>query len=506
MLIKNKITKGVTILSACFLIVSCQKLKEFGDTNVNPNGSTTVNTGALLTNVEANLGGNNSGTAPGLYAQYFTEATYPGTGLYSTPNFSNAGLYSGILNDCQKIINFSSDPATAGVASANGNTVNQIAVAKILKSYIFWTMTDRWGDIPYTEALQGANALSPKYDPQLAIYQGIIADLTLAINSFSDDGGILKGDVIFPPPASDPTPKIPNAHWKRVANSIRMLMALRLSERFPGATEYAAVEFAKAYNSTAGYINTNADNFVITYPGANIKNPYYGFNGLDNGVSNTFTNILTGTGDTRVNAFTTDPAGIPYGLSSAASPNNARIMSATFRAENAPLFFITAAQCLLAKAEAIELGWLTGLTTADAKVAYEAGITASFAQWGVTMPAGFLSSATVDYNLGSGVATIGSAVTVGGSSATTSTKLQRIYLQEFIAFYPDGTQGWSNWRRTDFPVLKPTVNAKNTSKQIVRRYQYAPYEYSLNSAQLAKQIAAMGTGGDSQDTHVWWDK
>ena len=82
--------------------------------------------------------------------------------------------------------------------------------------------------------------------------------------------------------------------------------------------------------------------------------------------------------------------------------------------------------------------------------------------------------------------------------------MQRIQLQQFIAFYPDGIQGWSNWRRTEFPILKPTINANNTSKQIIRRYQYAPDEYSLNSAQLAKQIAAMG--GDSQDTHVWWDK
>jgi hypothetical protein len=54
------------------------------------------------------------------------------------------------------------------------------------------------------------------------------------------------------------------------------------------------------------------------------------------------------------------------------------------------------------------------------------------------------------------------------------------------------------------PDLKPTINASNSSKQIVRRYTYAPDEYSYNSAQLAAQISKMG--GNGQDKHVWWDK
>jgi len=271
----------------------------------------------------------------------------------------------------------------------------------------------------------------------------MIADLTAAVTGLNTNGGTIKGDVIF----NGAIPK-----WQKLANSLRMLMAIRLSERYPASTDYAAVEFAKAFNQGGGnnYIATNADNFYVVYPGGNIKNPYFGYNGLDNACSSTFTNILTGLSDTRVNVFTTDPAGVIYGLSSAASTNNARIMNATYRLENAPLFFVTASQVLLAQAEAIELGWLGSLTTADAKVKYEAGITASFSQWGLTIPGGYLNSGTVDYNSGSGVASIGSAVTVAGSSATTSTKLQRIYLQEFIAFYPDGTQGWCNWRRTDF--------------------------------------------------------
>jgi len=51
-------------------------------------------------------------------------------------------MYQGPLVNLQTAIN-------------NSNDANEQAVAKILKSYFHWHMTDRWGDVPYSEALQG---------------------------------------------------------------------------------------------------------------------------------------------------------------------------------------------------------------------------------------------------------------------------------------------------------------------------------------------------------------
>jgi len=498
MYIKNKLRNYLGILSVGILMVSCNKLEDFGDLNVTPNGATTVNTGALLTNVLANLGGTTSSLVPGLYCQYYAESTYPGTSLYADPNFSSAALYSGILYDCQKIINYNSDPATAAIAAANGNNNNQIQIARILKVYLFSNLTDKYGDIPYSQALGGVTVLSPKYDDQESIYKSFLSELTDASTLLDLAGAPQKGDIAF---SAD------IAKWKKLANSLRMLYSLRLSERYPGAAEYAAVEFNKAVTAAGGYISSNADNLQLTYPGGNLRNPYFALGQtLDNAVSSTFTNILTGLSDTRVNVFTTSSTGCPYGLASAANPNPSRIFVATLRAENAAFYFVTASQVLLALAEGMERGWVAGATTANAQIAYNAGITASFAQWGLAVPAGYLTSGTVDYSTGSGVASIGNAITVPGSSAATPTKLDRIALQQFIAYYPEGIQGWNNWRRTDMPKLKPTINATNSSKQIIRRYTYAPYEYNLNGAQLAIQIAKMGAAGNSQDTHVWWDK
>lgn len=495
MYIKNKIVNSLGILAFGVLLGSCNKIQDFGDTNVNPNGSTTVNTGALLTNVLANMGAITSSLNPGLYTQYYAESTYPGTSLYADPNFSSAATYSGNLMDCQVDINYNSNPATAGIAAANGDNNNQIQIAKILKAYHFSYLTDRYGDIPYSQALGGVTVLQPKYDDQESIYKSMIADLTSASSSLTIGAFAIKGDIAY-------NGNI--AKWKKLANSLRILFSLRLSERFPGATEYSAVEFNKAVTDPAGYITTNADNLALTYPGGNIKNPYFALGQtLDNAVSSTFTSILNGLGDTRVSVLSASSTGVAYGLSSAAPANAARIFNASFRTEASTLYFVTASHVLLAVAEGMERGWVVGKTTDDAKIAYEQGITASFAQWGLSVPAGYLTGGA-DYNTGAGVAVIGSPITVAGSSAATASKLERIWLQQYIAYYPDGTQSWNNWRRTEFPSLKPTINATNSSKKIVRRYTYAADEYSNNGAQLATQLTKMG--GNSQDSHVWWDK
>ena len=88
--------------------------------------------------------------------------------------------------------------------------------------------------------------------------------------------------------------------------------------------------------------------------------------------------------------------------------------------------------------------------------------------------------------------------------AGTAGDRQKIQLQQYIAFYPDGLQGWANCRRTGVPALTPTPYATNSSKQIPRRYTYGANEYSVNVASVTE--AASRIGGDSPDVRIWWDK
>ncbi len=56
------------------------------------------------------------------------------------------------------------------------NTYN---AARIWKAYAFMILTDTYGDIPYFEAGQGytTEIITPKYDPQQAIYKDILKEL-----------------------------------------------------------------------------------------------------------------------------------------------------------------------------------------------------------------------------------------------------------------------------------------------------------------------------------------
>lgn len=502
---------NITILKFAFAAVvlsainSCSKLEDFGTTNVNPNGASEPLTGALLTNAEATIGGYAAQLQPGLYCQYFAEPTYPGTSLYTLPQLNSSGNYSGPLMDLQLIINRNSDPATANLSSVivAGSNTNQIATAMVLKAYIYWTLTDRWGDLPYSEALKGPAALTPKYDSQQDIYLGLLNDLKTANSTFDESTPIVKNDIIF----SGNITK-----WRKMSNSLRMLIAVRMSRKYPELGGVAANEFALAYNDTYGHIEANADNFTLAYPGANFRNPWFTQGGsADNGVAKTFTDVLNGLNDTRINQLTTVPAnGVPYGLTAAypQTPAFAQILAANQRQDNSSIVIIGASHVWLAVAEAIELGWIIGVS----EEAYNNGVKASFDQWGVSLPASYLTTGPANFNTGEGVSSIG-GTSVPGSNAVTTNKLARIALQQWIAYYPDGLQGWCAWRKSEglvspgagVPDLKPTVNARNSTGKIVRRYVYGVSEYSLNGDKLQTAVDNL-PGGDSQDSRVWWDR
>jgi len=490
----------------------CNKIDQFGDTNGNPLGSANPITAALLTNVQSQLGEivsgilTQGGIVPGLYAQYYSETQYTDAGRYSEPKIDATALYATILNDCQIIINKNSDPATKGAVVASGSNANQIAIAKILKSYIAWTITDRWGDVPYSQALLGAANVYPKYDLQSDIYKQLLTDLKDAVAGF-DGGSAMKGDLMY---GGD------QAKWKKLANTLRMSIALRMSKRFPNPGELAATEFAAAATDVNGFITDNADNFALSFPGGSFKNTWFNtYNGRsDYSLSKTMYDALNGLGDTRKSVFGTNNNAFPYGLSIAdantystsVSGNYAKVLTANFRAEDAKQVVVNAATGLLAKAEAIERGWIPGLTTADAQAAYEAAIQQSFAQWGIAVPGGYLAG-NASYTAGVGAGSIGQNAfnsIPASSNANTANKIERIQLQRWIALFPDGIQGWSEWRRTDIPHIKPTAFGTNNPKEIPRRFVYGTNEYSLNPASVTEAAGRLASG-DKMESRIWWD-
>ncbi|MFZ4261829.1 SusD/RagB family nutrient-binding outer membrane lipoprotein [Sphingobacterium sp. HJSM2_6] len=469
------------LIASGILASSCDSLSDFGDMNENPNATTNPIPSALLANVLSGIGGyaSTAQTRPALYAQYLSETQYTDASLYSTPQIGFVGYYSGHLND---LVDYK--------ARLEGNN-NAIAVANILQQYIFGYCTDLWGDLPYSESLQ---QIVPKYDTQEEIYKGILSTLAEAEGQLAVGAGDIPGDFIFDGDVSK---------WKKFANSVRLLTSLQLSKRYPGASEYAATEFKAALADSDGYMKVNADNFVITYPGENFKNPWRDiYDGRkDFAESKTMTDLMSSLNDPRQNAFggksellgtadfaLTSNVGFPYGLSRAnaekfAGDNTgfARVLRGDFRSDESPLVLMSAGQIALARAEAAKRGWTSEVVNS----VYQEGIKLSYEQWKQAAPtAGYLASTSVALN--------------GGAA-----DLNKIILQRYIAHYPDGRMGWNIWRKSAVPNLLPAPDGQED--EIPRRFMYTSAEYSTNQAGVNAAVERL-EGGDEMHSRIWWDK
>jgi len=476
---KLSIKKSLLSLGAAMLLLgSCKKgFDDFGNLNTNPNATSTPVTSALLTNVESQLGANVWGNAytinGALYAQYVSETQYTDASRYATPTTNEDGWYAGPLYDLQNIINVNSDPETADYAALNGSNANQIATARILKAYYFWLLTDAWGDIPYFDALQSKSDVA--YDPQSEIYPDLLKELKEAVAQF-DAGPTFNGDILFDGDI---------ASWKMFANSIRALIALRMSEVDPatGKTEFAAA-------IAAGVIESNADNASLAYPGDNYRNPIYDYYNVtkrfDYAISKTMTDFLTAHNDPRIALYGSSSKGFPYGLTrddaiawSDANADFGFLLGFTATPADMPFEIITAGQMDLARAEAASLGW----TAESAPAFFASGITKEMNRWGITN-----TSAIATYVAQFGVPTY-----------------QDIVEQRWLAHYPDGNQAWAIWRKTGYPVLSP---APGSGKQIPLRLPYGPNDIAYNPQFYADAAARYTVAGvaNSQDAPVWWDK
>ena len=485
------IIKTITaFLCSVILFTSCKKV-DFGNINQNPNQTTEPITAALLTNV---MGGPNGGigdigfnvwnqgglrTVAGYYGQYYSQTQYTEFSRYDRTTTNMDGFYNGPLFDLQNIINYNTDPGTMGNATIYGSNNNQVAVARILKVYFYWTITDMWGDIPYSQALKG-NGNIP-YDKQEAIYPDLLKELKESIAQF-DGGSPAKGDILL-------NGNIPR--WKKFANSLRMLIALQMSKANP---TLAKSEFASALTDPAGYIETNTDNIAIAYPGGNYQNPFYNYYNVvhrdDEAVCKTLTDWLSNHTDNRINAYGSSSIGFPYGLTrdnavafGNSNPTFARPLKPNLREETDPIVLVGAAHILLARAEAAQLGW----TAENFSNLYYAGIEQSWREWGVYDAVQFnayKANSDVDLSVGE--------------------VYKKISTQQWLAWYPSGVRGWSVWRRTGYPVLSPAPGLTT----IPRRMAHGPNEPQLNPLNYATAAANYTVNGeaDSQYARVWWDK
>ncbi len=471
--------------------------------NINPNSPTSAPASALFTNAVANAAiyrfAGFTANSVALFAQHVAQVQY----LDEDRGHLRTGVYDGAwaaypteLEDLSKVIE-QGDAAKSAATSGP---------AQVMTSWVYQNLTDEFGDIPYTEALQGdhpGGVTKPKYDSQQSIYTSLLARLAAASAAMkaspATDPGLGGADPIY---------KGNLTQWAKFANSERARLAMRMSKADPAK---ATTELAAAI--AGGLITSNADNAQMAFPGDGIfDNPWAAtFAGRDDHrVSRVLLDTMTALSDPRIPIYAqptkADPTkyvGLQNGLDNVTvTPffnTTSRVGAVlypgatvygtfgTAAGKKVPAYLFTAAEGNFIIAEAANRG-IGGQTAASAKAFYDAGVTASITQWGGTaaQAATYLAQPSVAY--------------AGGAVG-----LQQIGLQKWLSYWTQGQEAWSEWRRTGNPsTLKMGPKAYSDTPNIPRRFLYPTSESSSNAASLAAAIAAQGA--DSYYTRMWWDK
>ncbi len=480
--------KILSVFAALAAITACGDLTSI---NQNPNGPVDVPPPSILPSVIQTVVGSVNGVnslnirGGGLWVQYYSEIQYRDEDKYIVRSGTSGGwtLYFSALEDIQRMIR-------KGVAS---NAGNWSAVGRIMKSYTFSVMTDAMGDLPYSQALKGDTLLTPAYDTQQQIYNGMLADLAQANTEIDVAGGAVgfaTGDLMY---GGD------MAQWKKFANSLRLRLAIHLSIR--DATK-AATEAAAAV--AGGVFTGNGDNAELMYLATSPnRNPIYNdARGRDDyGMSKTFVDSLTSWNDPRLPVFAQpNPAGtgyqgLPNGLNDGAGTpivNISRFGRFWREIPNAPMELLTYSEVLFLEAEAAERGWIPGGSAAAATYYHDA-IVASLEQYGVQADtAAYLGQAKVGYN---------------AAGATLAGHLQQIAYQKWVSLFMQGAESWTEVRRTRIPLLVPGPNAvfgAGVPGQIPERLPYDDNEAVLNKVNLDAAVAAQGFTQGNDITKALW--
>jgi len=390
---------------------------------------------------------------------------------------------------------------------ADPAAANMNAVAKIMKVMIAQRLTDIYGDVPYSEAGLGFSKgiVTPKYDKQQDIYTSFFKDLDEAFNQLNTGGGSVKGDLFYNGDISK---------WKKLANTMRLRLAMRISEVSPAEAEKQA---KAAFQN--GVFESNADNCImrhLDFPFSDDPSKLdfrgnglsYGFIGNEQGdhFSSLLIDYLRNNGDPRLTMIATPKTGSPnWGPPAAGEELYVGVPPGTFRWDLAggsnaasgiqpylkqlttPFLHVSYSESQLLLAEAAYRGWVTG----SAAEYYKKGVAAGIRQleiYGAAAP----TQASID-------AYLNAKPLIAGQEK------EQIGTQIWITYLFNSIEAYSNWRRTGYPHLLPiTASDSQTGGVTPTRLYYPNDELQKNEANYLDAVSRLG-GQNDWTGKVWWD-
>ncbi len=460
----SNISKAIGLAFVFVLVLSsCSKWIDT-DINIDPDSPADVPMSLMLPAIEQSMGytivGNDVVRVTDIWMQYydgtdrqsFTEARYQ---LLPTDvnNVWNS-IYTEIFMNAKVLI----DKAENTVGSESPYNAG---VGRVITATTLGLATDVFGDMPFSDALQGnENVLTPTFDSQETIYTTINSYLDAAITDFgaaaADNHIDVEGDVVY---NGDIT------KWQKAAYSIKARHALQLSA-VNGNAAYTAALAAAANGFTS-----NADDYQVPWEADN-HNPVFQFMEQrgDIRMAATFVDLLKTNDDPRLPFFAAKDGDGEYTGSVLGSQNSDASHPGSFVADaQAPTVMMSYAELLFIEAEAnFALG-----NTADAQANFEAGVAAS-----VLKVTGETNGAWLAANI------IGTPVT-----------LDLIMTQKYIATY--GTsQAYADYRRVGLPsIIAPYPDG--VLPAMPTRFPYAQDEITYNGANVPAVTIS---------DKLWWDQ
>lgn len=379
---------------------------------------------------------------------------------------------------------------------------NYEGVALVMKSWIFSVLTDAYGDIPYSRAIAADQDVNfPAYDAQEDIYlgeNGLLANLERAASLLDPSGQALEGDILYGGDVNK---------WIRLANSLRLRLLMRVSDKVP----QRAISEIQQIVAEGNHMQTFEDNAALEYlnafpnqfPLLPLKTGDFDAVNIGERVVSVFEEL----NDPRLTIYAR-PRNAPIGPNdspvyrglangSGESTESSRLGYQYFDypghqtvADKADGIIMTNAETQFILAEAAQRGWISG----DAEDYYRAGIQSGMNYYEVAFP----------YTTPDGSVTINSFEEYYAQPEVdfvqADNQLQRIGEQKWIALYFTGLEAWFDWRRTGYPLLEPTPNNENND-QIPVRFIYPGQEQNLNLENY--QAAVDSQGPDNINTRMW---
>lgn len=483
----KKIILSIATLS--LLMIGC--VDENLDYNNDHDKPYSVPAETLLTNAEKEL--SDQMTTPSvnlnpfrMFAQYWTETQYITESRYriSTRKIAD-NHWNNLFRDVLGNLESAKTAVKAEIKTADYSQQdwdiqqnNKLAILDIIEVYTFQVLVDTFGDIPYSEALN-PNIVLPKYDKASTIYPQLITRLNNSISMLNTSGNSFnKGEIIYDGDVSK---------WKMFANSLKVKLGINLADV---NSTLAKSTIESAYLSGVILTNTNNANFpyVETSPNYNpIHDNLVASNRNDFVPANTLVNQMNSLNDPRRSVYFTQYNGIYkggiYGYANAYS--NFSHVSDMIKETTFPGTLMEASEINFLLAEASARGYSVGNNT---EYYYNKAIEASFDFWGIgNQAASYLANPSVSY-----------------TTAPGATYKEKIGIQAWIALFNRGFEGWTTWRRLDYPNLVAPANAfPEAYGTVPKRFTYPINEQTVNGNNWNEASAAIG--GDKLNTKLFWD-